>query len=148
MIFKLALKNISSKPLRAVATVLVIAIAVALVFSMLSFSDAVYDYLFQVETAGAGISDVTLKTNSTSDRITGVSGLDGVEGVDKVVPTLNMYALSNGQYLSLRGFDKGDYETLADIDVVEGDIALLDQNIDNVVVKVALLKCRESLASV
>ena len=82
MIFKLALKNISSKPLRAVATVLVIAIAVALVFSMLSFSDAVYDYLFQVETAGAGISDVTLKTNSTSDRITGVSGLDGVEGVD------------------------------------------------------------------
>ena len=134
MIFKLALKNISSKPLRAVATVLVIAIAVALVFSMLSFSDAVYDYLFQVETAGAGISDVTLKTNSTSDRITGVGGLDGIEGVDKVVPTLNMYALSKGQYLSLRGFDKGDYETLADIDVVEGDISLLDQNIDNVVV--------------
>ena len=140
MIFKLALKNISSKPLRAVATVLVIAISVALVFSMLSFSDAVYDYLFQVETAGAGISDVTLKTNSTSDRITGVSGLDGIEGVDKVVPTLNMYALSKGQYLSLRGFDKGDYETLADIDVVEGDISLLDQNIDNVVVSESMAK--------
>ena len=53
MTFKLALKNISSKPWRAVATIFVVAVAVSLIFAMLSFSDAVYEYLFEVETASA-----------------------------------------------------------------------------------------------
>lgn len=131
---KLALKNISAKPWRAVATIFVVAVAVALIFSMVSFSDAVYDYLFAVETAGAGRSDVTLATNSVSDRIMGVSGLKDLEGVEAVVPTLNLYALYNGDYVSLRGFDGGDYETLSAIDVIEGDLTALDQNVDNVVI--------------
>ncbi len=140
MTLRLALKNISAKPLRALATVLVVAVAVALVFCMLSFSDAVYDYLFAVETSGAGISDITLKTNSTSDRITGINGLDLVNGVDKVIPTLSMYALFEGQYISLRGFDKGGYESLAEIEVVDGDIAKLDDNVDNVVIGESMAK--------
>ena len=134
MIFKLALKNISSKPWRAVATIFVVAVAVSLIFCMLSFSDAVYEYLFEVETAASGISDITIKTNSSSDRITGTNGLENIDGVDKIVPTLNLYGLYENQYVSLRGFDKGDYETLSQIDVIEGDLADLDNNIDNVVV--------------
>lgn len=134
MTLKLALKNISAKPWRAVATIFVVAVAVALVFSMLSFSDAVYDYLFAVETAGAGRSQVTLATNSVSDRIVGVGGLETIEGVEDVVPTLNMYALYKDGYVSLKGFDNGDYETLSSIDVVDGDLSLLDQNVDNVVI--------------
>jgi ABC-type antimicrobial peptide transport system permease subunit len=132
--FKLALKNISSKPWRAVATIFVVAVAVSLIFAMLSFADGVYEYLFQVETAGSGASDITIKTNSTSDRITGKDGLEDVEGVDKVVPTLNLYGLYQNQYVSLRGFDKGDYETLSQIQLVEGNIADMDSNTDNVVI--------------
>ena len=134
MTFKLALKNISSKPWRAVATIFVVAVAVSLIFAMLSFADGVYEYLFQVETAGSGASDITIKTNSISDRITGKDGLEDVEGVDKVVPTLNLYGLYQNQYVSLRGFDKGDYETLSQIQLVEGNIADMDSNTDNVVI--------------
>ena len=134
MTFKLALKNISSKLWRAVATIFVVAVAVSLIFAMLSFADGVYEYLFQVETAGSGASDITIKTNSNSDRITGKDGLEDVEGVDKIVPTLNLYGLYQNQYVSLRGFDKGDYETLSQIQLVEGNIADLDSNTDNVVI--------------
>ena len=134
MTFKLALKNISSRPWRAVATIFVVAVAVSLIFAMLSFSDAVYEYLFQVETANSGVSDITIKTNSTSDRITRKSGIEGIDGVDKVVATLNLYGLYENQYVSLRGFDKGDYETLSAIELIEGDISDLDKNIDNVVI--------------
>ena len=134
MTLKLALKNISSKPWRAVATIFVVAVAVSLIFCMLSFSNAVYEYLFEVETASSGISDITIKTNSSSDRITGTGGLENIDGVDKIIPTLNLYGLYEGQYVSLRGFDKGGYETLSQIDVVYGDINDLDTNIDNVVV--------------
>lgn len=134
MTLKLAIKNIYAKPWRAVATVFVVAVAVALVFSMLSFSDAVFDYLFAVGTASAGDSDLTLATNSVSDRILSVDGLEEVDGVKDVVPTLNMYALYQGGYVSLRGFDKGDYETLSDIEVVEGSVSDLDLNTDNVVI--------------
>ena len=134
MTFKLALKNISSKPWRAIATIFVVAVAVSLIFAMLSFSDAVYEYLFQVETATSGVSDITIKTNSTSDRITRKDGIENIEGVDKVVATLNLYGLFENQYISLRGFDKGDYETLSAIAMKEGHLSDLDKNIDNVVI--------------
>ena len=143
MTFKLALKNISSKPWRAVATVFVVAVAVSLIFAMLSFSNAVYDYLFQVETAGAGNSDITIKTNSTSDRIFGVDGLESIDGVDTVVPTLNLYGLYKGDYLSLRGFDKGDYQTLSKMEIIDGDVSAIDQNTDNVVISESMAKAYE-----
>ena len=140
MTFKLALKNISSKPWRAVATIFVVAVAVSLIFAMLSFSDAVYDYLFQVETAGAGISDITIKTNSTSDRIFGADGIENIEGVDTVVPTLNLFGLYRENYLSLRGFDKGDYQTFSQMEIIDGDVSAIDQNTDNVVISESMAK--------
>ena len=140
MTLKLALKNISSKPWRAVATIFVVAVAVSLIFAMLSFSDAVYEYLFEVETASAGDSDITIKTNSSSDRITSVDGLESVEGVDRVTPTLNLLGLYKNQYVSLRGFDKGDYDTLSTMNILEGNTADLDKNIDNVVISKSMAK--------
>ena len=41
---KLALKNIFSKPLRTLATILAIAVVVAMIFCMISFKGAVFDY--------------------------------------------------------------------------------------------------------
>ena len=140
MTFKLALKNISSKPWRAVATIFVVAVAVSLIFAMLSFSDAVYEYLFEVETASSGVSDITIKTNSSSDRITSKDGLGDIDGIERIVPTLNLYGLYGNQYVSLRGFDKGDYEALSTIDVIEGSLDDIDQNTDNIVVSEAFAK--------
>ena len=54
MVFSLALKNIKAKPLRTVATIAVIALSVAMFFCMFAFGDAVYDYIYAVETADAG----------------------------------------------------------------------------------------------
>ena len=69
-LFKLALKNITSKPLRSVVTVLAIAVAVAMIFAMLSFSPAVYEYIYSTQTSASGRSDIIISTNSSSDRIT------------------------------------------------------------------------------
>ena len=43
--FKLALKNITSKPMRFVATTLAVAVVVAMIFCMISFKGAVFDYI-------------------------------------------------------------------------------------------------------
>ena len=47
---KLALRNILSKPFRAAATVLAVAVSVAMIFAMLSFGGAVYEYIYSTET--------------------------------------------------------------------------------------------------
>ena len=51
--FKLALRNIKSKPWRTVVAVFGIAVAVAMIFAMLSFRSAVFDYISASETAVA-----------------------------------------------------------------------------------------------
>ena len=91
---KLAWRNITSKPLRAVATSLSIAVAVAMIFCILSFKSAVYDFIYQTETSKAGDSDIVIATNSSSDRIIDVaSPLVGLDEVENVVPSLNLYAM-------------------------------------------------------
>ena len=77
--FKIALKNITSKPFRFVATTLAVAVVVAMIFCMISFKGAVYDYIYATETASAGISDITISTNSTSDRIMKDDALNEIE---------------------------------------------------------------------
>lgn len=141
--FKLALRNITSKPLRAVVTVLAIAVAVAMIFAMLSFSPAVYEYIFSTQTATSGRSDIVISTNSSSDRITSVAeplnGLMKKEGnddwtVEYICPSLTLYAMLNGEYVQLRGFEKDGFEYLQDIDAKVGDISELNGNTDNIVI--------------
>ena len=136
--FKLALKNIISKPLRAVATVFAIAVAVAMIFAMLSFDSAVYEYIYSTQTAASGSSDILISTNSSSDRIMDVAEplkkLDGVEGV---YPSLTLYALLDGEYVQLRGFQQGEFEKLQKFELVGGDISSLDANTDNVIISKA-----------
>lgn len=120
--FKLALKNITSKPLRFVATTLAVAVVVAMIFCMLSFKGAVYDYIYATETASSGISDITISTNSTSDRIMKDEPLQSIDGVEQIVPSLKLYAMYDDEYVGVRGFKKGQLESLATIEVIEGDI--------------------------
>ncbi len=123
--FKLALKNITSKPMRFVATTLAVAVVVAMIFCMISFKGAVFDYIYATETASAGVSDITISTNSTSDRIMKDDPLQSVEGIEQIVPSLKLYAMYGEEYVGVRGFKKGQLETLAKIEIVEGDIAKL-----------------------
>lgn len=138
MVIKLALRNVKSRPLRTAATILVVAIAVSLLFCMFSFKTVVYEYIYAVKTSDIGDSDVVINTSSSSGRILNPSGIAEIEGVDKVVPTLSMYTVFDGDYVRVRGFDKGSVESLQKITVVDGNVASLDDNIDNVIISRAL----------
>ena len=91
--FKLALKNITAKPFRFIATTLAVAVVVAMIFCMISFKGAVYDFIYATETASAGRSDITISTNSTSDRIMKDEPLQDIEGIEQIVPSLKLYAM-------------------------------------------------------
>ncbi len=141
--FKLALRNMTSKPLRTVATVAAVAVAVAMIFAMLSFSPAVYEYIYSTQTAASGRSDIVISTNSSSDRIINVAKPlydlmdkddNGGGLIEYICPTLSLYAILDGEYVKLRGFERGGAEYLQDIDVLQGDKNYLDSNEDNVVV--------------
>lgn len=137
---KLALKNIFSKPLRTLATILAIAVVVAMIFCMISFKGAVFDYIFATETAAAGDSDIVISTNSSSDRITNVAKpLKNIEEVQDIVPSLKLFALYGDEYVAVRAFVKDQIETLQKIDVASGDISAMisGANEDNVVVSKA-----------
>ncbi len=121
--FKIALKNITSKPFRFVATTLAVAVVVAMIFCMISFKGAVYDYIYATETASAGISDITISTNSTSDRIMKDDALNEIDGIEQIVPSLKLYALFGDEYVGVRGFKRDQLETLATIEIAKGDIS-------------------------
>lgn len=120
--FKLALKNITAKPFRFIATTLAVAVVVAMIFCMISFKGAVYDFIYATETASAGRSDITISTNSTSDRIMKDEPLQDIEGIEQIVPSLKLYAMYGDEYVGVRGFKKGQLESLAEIDIIDGDI--------------------------
>ena len=125
MILSLALKNLRAKPLSTVWGVLVIAVAVAMFFCVFSFGDAVYDYIYAVETADAGASDVLIAGKSGGNRLTSAAPLDALgDKIDYAVPTLSLYALASAppgeQYVKLRGFEQGDWEKLQKINFAEG----------------------------
>ena len=120
---KLALRNIKSKPWRSVATILAIAVGIAMIFAMLSFRGTVYDYIGATETAVAGNSDIKIATQSSSDRITTVAGdLQNIEGIQEIIPSLYLYAELNGEYVQTRGFEAASLEKLQKIEVESGDI--------------------------
>ena len=136
--FKLAFRNIASKPLRSAVTALAIAVAVAMIFAMLSFSPAVYEYIFSTQTAASGGSDIVIATSSSSDRITDVTKeLNGLEGIDYICPSLTLYALLGDDYVQVRGFEDGKSEMLQSIDVRQGSLSGLSEHEDDIVISSA-----------
>lgn len=143
MLFKLAVRNIKSHPFRTAATIVAIAVSIAMIFSMLSFKSSVYDYIFQTETADAGEGDIVILSNSVSARI--IDPLDGEafggEGrVSWISPALSLYALFDNEYVRLRGFESGKLELLNGIDAIEGSVETLNGYSDRVAVS---KKCAE-----
>lgn len=89
------------------------AVAVAMIFCMISFKGAVFDYIYETETSAAGNSDIVISTNSNSDRITTVAEpLKNIEEVKDIVPSLNLYALYKNEYVSVRAFVSSQLQTL------------------------------------
>ena len=123
MIFSLAIKGLRARPLGTVCAVLVIALAAAMLFSVFSFGDAVYDYIYAVETADAGDSDILI-AGKAGNRLADLTPLEALgDEIEKIVPTLTVYALEEDskQYVKLRGFRRGEYELLSSIEEKEGD---------------------------
>lgn len=143
MIARIALKNLKAKPLRALASVVAIAVAVAMFFCMFSFENAVYEYVYAVETADCGDNDIMIAAKSGGDRLALVEPLYGVEGVESVTPTLSLYALMDvedapDEYIRLRGLESQDVRNLNNIKVVEGDLSSLATHSDDVVISQAM----------
>lgn len=130
---KFALKNIKSKPLRVAGTVLSIAVVVAMIFCMLSFKNAVYEFIYASETASAGSSDIVILTKSDSDRITNVSApLINIDGIEEIIPSMSVYAVLNGEYIQIRGYEDGKTESLQKINYIEKDTG--NMNSDSVII--------------
>lgn len=135
MTLSLALKSLKAKPLRTVASVLAVAVAVAMFFCMFSFESAVYRYVFEVETADFGDSDIMITAKSGGDRIALVQPLYDVEGVESVTPTVSVYALTafgdeeDKEYLRLRGFDEGGIAGLEGLEIIAGDLELRSDDV-------------------
>lgn len=135
MTLSLALKSLKAKPLRTVASVLAVAVAVAMFFCMFSFESAVYRYVFEVETADFGDSDIMITAKSGGDRIALVQPLYDVEGVESVTPTVSVYALTafgdeeSEEYLRLRGFDEGGIAGLEGLEIIAGDLELRSDDV-------------------
>lgn len=137
---KLALRNLRSKPFRTVATVLAIAVAVALIFCMLSFKGAVFDYIYASETAVAGRSDIRIATTSSSSQLLNITApIGSMEEVEGFSPSLRLYAMLGDEYVQVRGFDNGKLEFLQDIDVIDGSIDTINDgtHTDNIVISQA-----------
>ncbi|MDE6302194.1 MAG: ABC transporter permease, partial [Clostridia bacterium] len=101
----------------------------------------VYEYIYSTQTATSGRSDIVISTNSSSDRIINVATpLTALDGVENIIPSLSLYALLDGEYVQLRGFEKEHFEDLQNIDVLEGSVSELDKNTDNIVISKATAK--------
>ena len=130
----LALKNLKAKPLRTLASVLAISVCVAMFFCMFSFESAVYEYVFAVETADQGDSDIMIAAKSGGNRIISVAPLREVEGVEKVAATVSLYALAERgdepeEYVRLRGFEDGDVEALRAVELAEGELPVKSDDV-------------------
>lgn len=139
---KLAFRNLLSKPLRTIATIVAIAVVVAMTFCMISFKGAVYDYIYATETSGAGCADIVVSTDSSSDRITKAEPLKSLAEAKEVVATLKLYALLKDEYVTVRGFENEQLQSLQKINVLQGEIDTLQEgrNDDNVVISSACAK--------
>lgn len=134
---RLAFSNLKTKPLRTVGLILAIAISVALIFCMLSFKSAVHSYIYASETASSGKADIRIATQSSTDKIFDVATpLAKMLEVSEVVPCLSLYALLDGEYVQVRGYQSKSLTALQDIDVIDGDLqSMIDgTNTDNVVI--------------
>ena len=140
--FKLAFRYLLSKPLRTIATIVAIAVVVAMTFCMISFKGAVYDYIYATETSGAGCADIVVSTDSSSDRITKAEPLKSLAEAKEVVATLKLYALLKDEYVTVRGFENEQLQSLQKINVLQGEIDTLQEgrNDDNVVISSACAK--------
>ena len=140
MILGLAFKSLKSKPWRTVALIAAIALSVAMFFCMFSFEGAVYEYVYAVETADSGDSDIMISAKSGGDRIALVDPLYGVDGVESVTATVSVYALirrenAADEYIRLRGFADGGITALGGVSLTSGG---LPSHSDDVVISEAM----------
>ncbi|HKL94156.1 MAG TPA: FtsX-like permease family protein, partial [Clostridia bacterium] len=139
MILKLGERNLLEKPGKAIATILVIALAVAILFCVLSYNSTVQSYMHAVETSNSGNSDITISYRSDGARIVNTNSLNHLQNdFEYCVGALSIFGIyendESDNYVYLRGFDRDSIETISEIEFVEGSIENLTARYDNVAV--------------
>ncbi|HRU84235.1 MAG: FtsX-like permease family protein [Christensenellales bacterium] len=117
---KLVFKNLFGKPLRLIATVLAAVLSVAVIFSVLSFDEAVYDYLQNTLTAESGEADIKISYGVGGARIFNAEAAKELLPTEYAVGALSVYGSCGGEYIKLRGINKTEVEKLRKISIAEG----------------------------
>ncbi|NLT19313.1 MAG: FtsX-like permease family protein [Clostridiales bacterium] len=117
--FRFILKGSFSRPLGAVATVLIVALAVILLYSVFSFQEAVYDYYLGEPDTEAGSSDLVISKSGVGASLVPMGNLKSRADLDYAIGSISMYCMYEGrdgeEAIYLRTFEKSEIETLHDI---------------------------------
>ncbi|MDR3217209.1 MAG: ABC transporter permease [Clostridiaceae bacterium] len=114
--FKLAIRNLIEKPLKLAAQILAVAFAVTLIFAVLSYKQAVYNYLYDIETLFSGDSDIVISYGAGDSRITAAKDLSAVTDIEYAVGVLEFYGLAEDEYVRVVGVGKSDLERVQSIE--------------------------------
>lgn len=117
--FRFILKGSFSRPLGAVATILIVALAVILLYSVFNFQEAVYDYYLGEPDTEAGSSDLVISKSGVGASLVPMGNLKSRADLDYAIGSISLYCMYDGQdgeeAIYLRTFEKAEIETLHDI---------------------------------
>ena len=136
MTAKLAIRNVTSKIGRTIATAVAIAIAVGAIFLILSFKSTIFNFLLVRGSADSSAEHgVHISYSASGDKTITLETVDAhTETVGHSVGTLEFYWLYGNEYVNLRGFEPGEIASLNKIDVLYGNLEDVYQYEDNVII--------------
>ncbi len=136
MTAKLAIRNVTSKIGRTIATAVAIAIAVGAIFLILSFKETIFNYLLVRGSSNSSAEHgVHISYSASGDKTVTLEAVDKYNDiVEHSVGTLEFYWLYGDEYVNLRGFEPGEIASLNNIDVLYGNLEDVNKYEDNVVI--------------
>lgn len=143
MIFKLGFRNIKEKPFKTIGIILVVAMALAIIFSMLSYNESVENFIYATQRSESGLSDITISYRSDSPgKFFNTNELETLkkDTIESAYGALSIYAnfgkeeIYTTNYGYVRGFENDYFLNNNQIKIVEGDFGKFLSNVDQVII--------------
>ena len=136
MTAKLAIRNVTSKIGRTIATAVAIAIAVGAIFLILSFKSTIFNYLLVRGSSDSSAEHgVHISYSASGDKTITLEAVDAhTDVVEHSVGTLEFYWLYGDEYVNLRGFEPGEIASLNKLDILYGSLEDVNKYEDNVII--------------
>ena len=116
---KLILKGSFSRPVGAVATVLIVALMVILLYSAFNFQGLSYDYFLGEKDCEAGSSDIIVSKSGIGASLIPIGAIKNRTDIDYAIGSLALYCMYNGrngeEAIYLRAFEKNEIDILHNI---------------------------------